>query len=450
MPEKAKILVAVEETRLGERLRHLLNQLGHRVTLLKTSDLALRYLEREPFDALIMSLSLPQHGGFRVLEVCRERHRRMGVIIIGQRGEAEKTVRALEAGAYDSLARPLSLERIRVVLQRLMDRQRLERENRELHRELHDRWGIHNLIGISPAMRRIYDQIVQVAPSKASLLICGESGTGKELVARAVHDISKRSGGPFVAVNCGAFSENLISDELFGHVRGAFTDAASDKPGVFEQADGGTLFLDEVAELALPVQARLLRVLQDHRVQKLGSTKTTAVDLRVIAATHRDLEKLVGQGSFREDLLYRLRVVLVTLPPLRERLEDIPLLVDHFVRRYAAENQRPVRGVTRSLMDALLSYSWPGNIRELENAVQGMVVLCTGDRLTEEDLPRHIKSSFSSPSLDLHVGMTLARIEREAILKTLAFTGGHKRKTAKILGIGLRTLFRRLKEYTGD
>jgi DNA-binding NtrC family response regulator len=448
MPEPpAKILVAVEEDRLRERLRYLLTDLGHQVTALKSGELALRYLDNEAFDVLLLSLSLPPYGGMRVLEVSRERHPQVGVLLLTETGSTEQALRGMDAGAYDVLTPPLGIEKLRAMLRRLLEQQKLERENLELHRRLQQRFGIHNLIGVAPDMQRIYGQILQVAGSRASVLITGESGTGKELVARAIHEASDRARGPFIPVNCGAFSESLIADELFGHVRGAFTDAVADKPGVFEQADGGTLFLDEVAELALPVQARLLRVLQDRQVQRLGSTRTVQVDLRLVTATNKDLERLVADGAFREDLFYRLRVVSMALPPLRQRLEDIPLLVDHFVRRAAAENGKTIRGVTRPVLDAMLAYGWPGNVRELENTIQSMVVLCTGDRLTEEDLPSHLARRGARPELDVRVGMRLADIEREAILKTLAFTGGHKKRAAEILGIGLRTLFRRLDEY---
>jgi two-component system response regulator HydG len=443
----ARILVAVEEDRLRERLRFLLTDLGHQITALKDGELALRYLDEEAFDVLLLSLSLPPYGGARVLEVSRERHPGVGVLLLAEGGSTEQALRAIEAGAYDLLTPPLGIEKLRAALRRLLEQQKLERENIELHRRLRQRWGIHNLIGVSPAMQRMYSQVLQVAASRVSVLITGESGTGKELVARAIHEASDRARGPFIPVNCGAFSESLISDELFGHVRGAFTDASSDKPGVFEQADGGTLFLDEVAELALPVQAKLLRVLQDHRVQRLGSTSAVEVDLRLIAATNKDLGGLVAQAAFREDLYYRLRVVAIELPPLRQRPEDIPLLVDHFVKRAAAENGKRIRGFTRGVLEAMLAYQWPGNVRELENTIQSMVVLCTGDRLREEDLPAHLGPRAARPELELKVGMTLAEIEREAILKTLAFTGGNRKRAAEILGIGLRTLFRRLGEY---
>jgi two-component system, NtrC family, response regulator HydG len=421
--------------------------MGHVPTALKSGEMALRYLENEAFDVLVVSFSLPPYGGLRVLEICRSRQPETGVLVLAESGSAEPALRAMDAGAYDVLTLPLGIEKLRAVVRRLLGQQKLERENRELHRKLHQQWGIHNIVGVSPAMQRVYAQIVQVAPSRASVLITGESGTGKELAARAIHDSSDRARGPFVAVNCGAFAESLIADELFGHVRGAFTDARSDKPGVFEQADGGTLFLDEVAELAPSVQARLLRVLQDRQVTRLGSTRSVQVDLRLITATNKDLARLVSQGEFREDLYYRLRVVSIELPALRERPEDLPLLVDHFVRRFAAENGKPLRGVTRGVLDALLAHSWPGNIRELENTLQAMVVLCTSDRLTDEDLPAHLGQRTAAPALDVHVGMPLEAIEREAILKTLAYTGGHKKRAAEVLGIGLRTLFRRLKEY---
>ena len=344
---------------------------------------------------------------------------------------------------------PLGPERLRAALRRLLGQQKLERENLELHRRLRQAWGVHNLIGVTPSMKRIHELVLQVAGSRANVLVTGESGTGKELVARAIHEASPRARGPFIPVNCGAFSESLIAERAVrARARRVHGRGRRQAAGVFEQADGGTLFLDEVAELALTVQAQLLRVLQD---QPRAAAWLDARDPGRPAHHRGDEQGPCGAGGGG-------RVPRgPVLPPARglDRAAAVAAAAARTSRCWssiscvaqAAENAKKVRGVTRAVLDAMLAYSWPGNVRELENTIQSMVVLCNGDRLTEEDLPPHLARRGSQPALEVRVGMTLAAIEREAILKTLAVCGGNRRRAAEVLGIGLRTLFRRLKEY---
>ncbi|RMH43051.1 MAG: sigma-54-dependent Fis family transcriptional regulator [Deltaproteobacteria bacterium] len=363
--------------------------------------------------------------------------------------------------AYDWLARPVHPDSLDQVLRRAGERVALLRENAALRgarprlRAEPDDGAIAGLVGRSPAMRRVIREVRQVAPYKANVLITGESGTGKELVARALHDLSPRARGPFVAVNCGAIPPGLIESELFGHRRGAFTDAVRDKRGMFEEADGGTLFLDEIGELPVELQVKLLRALQEEEVRPVGASVAVRVDVRVVAATVRDLDADVAAGRFREDLYYRLKVVPIELPPLRERREDIPALVDHFVRRYADKHATagmPVRGVTREAMAVLVDYPWPGNVRELENAIERAMVLCDGPEITAELLEERLRRSARHPAVtadpdDLSIKKASRALERRLIAQALERTGGNRTNAAKLLEISHRALLYKIKEY---
>jgi transcriptional regulator with PAS, ATPase and Fis domain len=311
---------------------------------------------------------------------------------------------------------------------------------------LNRRNGFENIVGSSAAMREVFERIRLVADTRTTVLIFGESGTGKELVARAIHESSSRRARPFVPVNCAAIPETLIESELFGHEKGAFTGASERRAGLFQAAQGGTLFVDEIGELQLGLQSKLLRAIEYRRIMPVGSTRETEVDVRLIAATNRDLAELTRKGEFREDLYYRLKVVELRLPPLRQRKDDIPLLVHHFIEQIAAENRRPTQGITSEALAALKAYDWPGNVRELRNTLEGIIVLSVRETIELADLPPHI-SRIPAPQLAIQTGMTMAEIEKEAIRRTLEQTSGHRAKTARILGLSVRTLHRKIKEY---
>jgi two-component system response regulator HydG len=357
----------------------------------------------------------------------------------------------MRLGAADYLTKPVRISELRTRLERAVEAVRLRRDNRELRLQLDKRYGFEGIIGHSAAMQRVFDVLRQVSSSHATVLILGESGTGKELVARAIHRNSPRKDRPFVALNCAALSQGIIESELFGHVKGAFTGAIASKEGVIVYADGGTLFLDEVGDMPLDTQAKLLRVLESREVQPVGGNATRRVDIRLVAATNRDLRELVKEDKFREDLLFRLQVVTVDLPPLRERSGDVPMLMDHFIGALAAEHGRSVRGITPEARALFVRYDWPGNVRELRNAIENMVLLSRSDVLEVSDVPEHIAAAGGSPQrssghFDL-AGRTLAEVERALIEANLELAGGNRQKAAKITGVGERTLYRKLKEY---
>jgi DNA-binding NtrC family response regulator len=357
----------------------------------------------------------------------------------------------MKLGAYDFLTKPIHLDRLDLLMQRALGAQEMAVENRNLREQLERRYGVENLIGESPAMQTLFDTIRQVAPARATVLIEGESGTGKELVARAIHQLSPRAQGPLVSVHCAALSTGLLESELFGHERGAFTGAVEMHRGRFELADGGTLFLDEIGEIDPSVQVKILRVLEEHRFERVGGQKTLEVNVRLITATNRNLAALVEAGQFRKDLFYRLNVVAIHLPPLRERPGDIPLLASRFMKEFAEENGKTLSGITPDAMDALQSCRWPGNVRQLRNAVERMVVLSRGDRLTLRDVPSDLREEGAGPgggaSLRISKGATLADAERALILQALDASSGQRTRAARQLGISRRTLHRKLNEY---
>jgi two-component system response regulator HydG len=358
----------------------------------------------------------------------------------------------MREGAADYLSKPVDLAELRTRVARAVESVRLKRTNVELQRMLVERFGFEGIIGQSPPMQRVFDVLGQVSSTNATVLLLGESGTGKELAARAIHTNSPRAKKPFVAVNCAALSEELIESELFGHVKGAFTGAISSKEGRFVYADGGTLFLDEVGDMPLATQAKLLRVLEMREVVPVGGNAPVKVDVRLVSATNRDLEAMVKEGTFREDLLYRLKVVTVRLPSLRERRSDLPLLVDHFVQEFARTHQRTIRGITPEARTVLARHDWPGNVRELRNVIENMVVLAHGDVLGVEDMPDSIRvqapggARGGGGGFEL-AGHSLAEVEKALIEANLALCEGNREKTAKLLGMGERTLYRKLKEY---
>jgi DNA-binding NtrC family response regulator len=366
-------------------------------------------------------------------------------------GAVDTAVSAMRQGANDYLTKPINMEELVLVLDRALEGKRLRKETGELRERIAERSRIDSIVGSSAPMQKVFETVLQVAPSRASVLITGESGTGKELVAAAIHQHSQRAAGPFVKLHCAALAETILESELFGHEKGSFTGAATRRDGRFQQADGGTLFLDEVGEISPAIQVKLLRFLQEREFERVGGNQTIKVDVRIITATNRDLKQLVAEGKFREDLYYRLNVVSVEVPRLRDRLSDIPLLAIHFLRKYASDNAKEIQGFSQQALEQLTHYSWPGNVRELENVVERAVVLCRGEEISSRDLPAAVaaataRSGDGRPQVP---GASLAELERWAILKTLEQTGGSTSRAATILGISVRKIQYKLHEYSG-
>ncbi|MDE5897677.1 MAG: sigma-54 dependent transcriptional regulator [Treponemataceae bacterium] len=369
------------------------------------------------------------------------------VIVLTGHGSIDAAVDAMKGGAYDFLTKPLNLDQLNMIVRRALQNRELSLQHKLLQQELADSHSFGEMTGRSPEMQRLYEVIRKVAPSKASVLITGESGVGKELVADAVHKLSPRKDRSFVKVHCAALSETLLESELFGHEKGAYTGADSMKKGRFELAHGGTIFLDEIGEINQPTQVKILRVLQERKFERVGGEETITVDVRIVAATNRDLEAEVKAGRFREDLYYRLNVVHLHVPPLRERKDDIPLLIDQFLREFAAENEKPVSGIDVRARSALYKYDWPGNIRQLRNCMESAVVMCSGTEITLEDLPPSVSQCSADASISIPMGITLEEAEKALIVQNLAANKGNKSKTAEILGIERKTLHRKLQKY---
>ena len=407
-------------------------------------------LETQPVDVLLTDLRMPGDDGLKLLRRAGSLSNPPVSIMMTSYGSIENAVEAMKAGAYHYVTKPVNLDELDLVIGRALKSRQIEAENVNLHEQLDQKFGLENLIGQSPAMLQMFDIIRQVAPTRASVLITGETGTGKELVAHAVHNLSPRKGGPFIAVHAAALPTTLLESELFGHEKGAFTGAVERRAGRFEMADGGTIFLDEVGELEPAMQVKLLRVLEERKFERVGGNKTIEVDVRLVAATNRDLKKMVAEGKFRDDLFYRLSVVTVGLPPLRERRDDVPLLVATFNRQYSEENNVPVREITQEAINLLMAYDWPGNVRELRNALEQMVVLARGDRLTVRDIPAPIRTGADLTKISVvrpGVTMTVEEAERQLIVQALKETNGNRTKAADKIGMSRRTLHRKLKQY---
>ncbi len=451
---KPTILIVDDEKNTREGLARAL-QFNYRVLLADSGARALEVLDEEAVELVLSDIRMPGMDGLALLHRIRARTPQPVVILLTAYGSIEQAVEAMRAGAYDFLTKPVSLDRLDILLRRALEARDMASENRRLRERLDQNFGMENITGRSPAMREVFDTIRQVAPARTTVLIEGESGTGKELVAQALHHLSPRAQGPFVAIHCAALAPTLLESELFGHEKGAFTGASERRRGRFEMADGGTLFLDEIGEILPAVQVKILRVLEEHRFERVGGQQTLEVDVRLIAATNRNLRRMVEERQFREDLFFRLNVVSIVLPPLRERAGDIPLLVDRFLKEFAEENNRPAPALAPEVMDVLVSYAWPGNVRELRNAIERMVVLGRGDRLTLRDLPPPIRPAATATTQTRLPGavspdggtLTMDQMERQLILTTLEQNAGNRVKTAGVLGISRRTLHRKLKEY---
>jgi two-component system NtrC family response regulator/two-component system response regulator HydG len=396
---------------------------------------------------VLTDLKMPGMDGIELVKKLRAFEDPCDVIVMTAFGAVETAVEAMRAGASDYLTKPLNFDELLIVLTKVLENSQLRRETSQLRARVRDRVAPNNIIGDAPVMQRVFEVIEQVAPSRATVLVTGESGTGKELVANAIHQRSPRARGPFIKLHCAALAESLLESELFGHERGAFTGAVGRKDGRFSLADGGTLFLDEIGEIAPTIQVKLLRFLQEHEFERVGGTQTLKVDVRVIAATNKNLQEEVAKGRFREDLFYRLNVVALEMPALRERRSDIPALSRFFVDRYAKENGKSIDGVAPEALELMMAYDWPGNVRELENAVERAVVLAPGKLIDARQLPSSIRPTTIQPGAPAIPGATMAELERYAILETLKSTGGSTSQAAEILGISTRTIQYRLHEY---
>ncbi|MFH1742246.1 MAG: sigma-54 dependent transcriptional regulator [bacterium] len=446
-----RILIVDDEMNARDGLRKALENPERVIETAPDGKDAVEKLGQRTFDVMLTDIRMPRMGGMELLRKAREEWPEMDVIVITAYGEVKNAVEAMKIGAYDYLQKPIDLDELELKIERLMERRRLSMENEQLRKDNRGRSGLGQIIGDSPVMQTLFDDIRQVAPSRATVLITGETGSGKELVARAIHDLSSRQDQHFWPMHCAAFSETLLESELFGHERGSFTGAVKQKKGRFELANRGTVFLDEISEISPKTQVKLLRILQERCFERVGGTDTISVDIRVIAATNADLAERVTEGKFREDLLYRLQVVTLSVPPLRDRREDIPLLVNVFLKRYAAENEVPLPSIDPAVIRAFQAYDWPGNVRELQGYVERMVVMCRGDRITADNLPPQLGGRAErTPVSCLSGDVPLADVEKHVILETLRRNNGNRTKTAEVLGIGRRTLIRKLQEYGDD
>jgi DNA-binding NtrC family response regulator len=449
---RARIVLADDEDAARRSLGEILTEDGYAVRLAQDGEEALRLVAEDAPDILLTDLKMPRLDGMDLLARVRAAHPDVAIVVMTAYGTIASAVKALRAGAEDYLTKPIDVEELEHLLESVLGRRRLLAETRLLRQRLDDKYGFDNIVGRAPAMLEVFRLVEQVAPSQASILITGESGTGKELIAQAIHQHSPRRDAPFVKVSCAALPETLLESELFGHERGSFTGAIARRPGRFEVAAGGTIFLDEIGDIPLGMQVKLLRFLQERQYERLGGNQTLTVDVRVIAATHRDLGERIRAGVFREDLYYRLNVIEIAMPPLRARTQDIPLLVDFFVRRYAAGNGRTIEGLSPEALAGLMAASWPGNVRELEHAIERAVILARGPVLEAglfQGLPVGA-ASVAPPVLrgGLPVpGSSMEEIEREVILRTMESVGGSVRRAAEVLKISPRTIQYKLKRY---
>jgi len=450
---RKRILVVDDDPSDLDVIAESLEREGYDVAKAESGKEALRLIESENFNLIITDLKLPDIDGMEILRRAKAEIPHVQVIVLTGYGTIEGAVEAMRSGAFHFLQKPVDIVILRETVKRALEKQELELRNIYLMEQAQERYRFENLIGKSKAMQEIFRQIRRVAPTRANVLIIGETGTGKELIARAIHQHSPRRDKPFVAVNCAAIPKELLESELFGHEKGAFTGAVRQKAGYFELADGGTLFLDEIGDMSPDLQAKLLRAIETKEFWRVGGTRPIEVDVRIIAATNRDLEEAVRKGEFREDLYYRLKVFTIRVPPLRERREDIPLLVQHFIKEICEQNGMEPLKITREAMDKLINYDWPGNVRELRNVIESAVITATSDTIDVDDLPEEIRGGGrraeeeDDSRIDVRVGMSMDEIEKEAIRKTLQMTGGNKTKAANILKIGLRTLYRKIKQY---
>ncbi len=445
---KTTVMVVDDEKNIREALIGVLKDEGHEVVSAGSGEEALKKLETKVPDAILLDIWLPGMDGTEALKEIKARYPGVPVIMISGHANIETAVRTTKLGAYDFIEKPLSLEKVTLTVEHAIEKKRLIEENSNLRFKASAKYQI---IGSSPSMQSLKGDIMRAAPSNSWALITGENGTGKELVARNIHLLSNRSGKPFIEVNCAAIPEELIESELFGHEKGAFTSAVAQKKGKFDLADKGTIFLDEIGDMSLRTQAKILRVLQEKSFERVGGTELITVDARVIAATNKDLKDEVAKGAFREDLFYRLNVIPFHVPPLRERREDIPFLIDHFLREFARETAREVLEVNNEAMDVLVNYDWPGNVRELKNLIERLVIMAPSQRITAEDIPAYIRGAVPGQARDLFRSDLLKEarrdFEKEFIVRKLKEFGGNIARTAEAIGIERSHLYRKIKSY---
>src|SRR5574341_30984 len=450
--QDARILIMDDEAQERKRIEDFLRKKGYEAAGVPNVAQAVELMQKDRFDVFLTDCNIPGVDALQTSGEARRINPDMAVIIMTAYGTIETAVKAIKAGAYDYVAKPIDLDQLVVLVERVAERRNLIRENNELREQLIERYKFDEIASTSHAMEEVLNLAGRVAGSNATVLLRGESGTGKELIAKAVHYHSPRANQPFIKVNCAALPETLLESELFGHEKGAFTGATAKRIGRFEAADKGTIFLDEIGDIAPGVQVKLLRVLQEKEFERLGGSQTVRSDVRVIAATNRDLEKAMKEGTFREDLYYRLNVVSVVIPPLRERKEDVPALLEHFIKKYGAENRKKISGVSAEARDVLMRYSYPGNVRELENIVERAVVLVKGKTITSADLPLHLRTAGSEEKICVKksegaLTETLDTLERGLILEALKESGGVQTKAADKLGISERVLRYKVKKY---
>jgi two-component system, NtrC family, response regulator PilR len=453
---KQKILVVDDEKSMCDFLEIMLNKEGYEVTSTTSGEKALELLDNNLYSMVLTDVKMPGVDGFEVLRKTKEVSPDTVVIMITAYGSPEGAVTAIKEGAYDYITKPFRVEEVKLTIKKSLERSTLIKENIRLRQAVEDRYKFWNLIGKSPKMQRVYELVEKVSQTKANVLITGESGTGKELVAKAVHFNSARKDRSFVTLNCGAIPENLLESELFGHMKGSFTGAIANKRGLLEMAEGGTLFMDEIGELPLPLQVKLLRVIQEREFKRVGGVEDIKVDVRIISASNQDLQQKVAHGGFREDLFYRLNVIQIKIPPLRERKEDIPLLVNHFVRKYSADTGKEIEGILPEALELLLGYNFAGNVRELENIIERSITLETtpmiADRhirsyLNERVISKGIPPTLEIPEEGIDLNKVVEDLEKAFILKALEQTDGVKKKAAEILGMNFRAMRYKLAKY---
>lgn len=447
-----QVLVIDDEAAHAEAVADSLKSQGYACTIATSGEQAVDLMQHRPFEIIVTDLKMPRLGGMEVLAKAKELLPDAEVVLVTGHGTIESAVTAMQRGAFHFLLKPLDLQQLRGVVDKAASSQHLRRANAELNRRLDEQYGFEGLIGNSPPMRDLIERLRRIAPTDATVLIEGETGTGKELVAQAIHQNSPRKNRHFVGLNCAALSEHILEGELFGSVPGAFTDAR-DRMGKFEYADGGTLFLDEVGDMPVPTQIKLLRVLESGEITRVGSNETVKVDVRILSATNRNLEEGVATGTFREDLYHRLKVISLRLPTLAERSQDIPLLIDHFMKMHASRHGKPIKSLTTAARRRLMAYPWTGNVRQLKNTIESMVVVDYDEVLDLDDLPAEFHPSegetegSAGDGLASLVGKPLSAVEELFIAETLKVNGGNREEAARMLGIGERTLYRKIKEY---
>jgi two-component system response regulator HydG len=455
-PGLVRVLVVDNDILHARTVGEGLSRLGYECIVAGSGSEGAKRIAQEPFDVVVTDLMMNDIGGLQILERAKQASSETEVIVVTGHGTVPSAVAAMQQGAFTYLQKPLDLGQLRAAVDKASEGVRLKRQNLELNRRLDEKFGFEGVVGSSPQMLSLIERLKRIAPTDATVLIQGETGTGKELVAQAIHQNSPRKAKPFVALNCAALSENILESELFGHVRGAFTDASSDRMGKFEYANGGTLFLDEVGDMPLATQIKLLRVLESGQITRVGSNTPVQVNVRLLSATNRNLEEAIASGAFRSDLYHRLKVVTIAIPTLQERAADIPLLIEHFVRQFAKRHGKTIKGMSLATRMRLGAYAWPGNVRQLRNVIESMVVVDCDETLDVDDLPVELDPASAAGQaaadgqpmgLASLVGKPLEEIERLFIGETLKLTGGNREQAAEMLGIGERTLYRKIKEF---